>query len=208
MHPFSDLSLSMNTEEPNQFPLEVISNSIFEEYHAAIFRYILRLVHHEKEAEDLTQETFLRAHQHLETLKDANAAKAWLYRIATNVCYDRFRQAEYKSEELELDPETSVSEDADSPGLELVIDQVEMSECIHRYIARLSDDYQLVILLHDLHGMTHAEIARRLGCSLEAVKIRLVRARQKLKTSLAAGCKFSTDERGVLTCDPKLSTTC
>jgi RNA polymerase sigma-70 factor (ECF subfamily) len=198
----------MNSEGSKQLSLEVISKSIFEEYHDAIFRYILRLVHHEKEAEDLTQETFLRAHERLETLKDSNAAKAWLYRIATNVCYDRFRQAEYKSEELELDSETNIQEDGDSPGLELVIDQAEMSECIHRYIARLSDDYRLVILLHDLHGMTHAEIAHRLGCSLETVKIRHVRARQKLKTSLAAGCKFSTDERGVLTCDPKLSTTC
>ncbi len=198
----------MNPEESIQQSLEVISKSIFEEYHAAIFRYILRLVHHEKEAEDLTQEAFLRAHQRLEALKDSNSVKAWLYRIATNVCYDRFRQAEYKSEELELESETSIPEDGDSPGLELVIDQAEMSECIHRYIARLSDDYRLVILLHDLHGMTHPEIARQLDCSLETVKTRHVRARQKLKTSLAAGCKFSTDERGVLTCDPKLSTTC
>jgi RNA polymerase sigma-70 factor (ECF subfamily) len=194
----------MNTEGSNRIPLEVISKSIFEEYHDAIFRYILRLVHHEKEAEDLTQETFLRAHQHLESLKDSNAIKAWLYRIATNLCYDRFRRAEYKSEESEIEER----EDADSPSLEQVIDQVEMSECIHRYIARLSDDHRLVILLHDLHGMSLAEIAVRLNCSLDTVKIRHFRARQKLKASLAAGCSFSTDARGVLTCDPKSTTTC
>jgi RNA polymerase sigma factor (sigma-70 family) len=95
-------------------------------------------------------------------------------------------------------------EDSDSPGLEQVIDQVEMSDCVQRYIERLSDDHRMIIMLHDLHGMTHPEIARQLNCSLETVKIRHFRARQKLKTTLAAGCKFSTDARGVLTCDPKL----
>ena len=198
----------MTTEGSNQLPLEVISTSIFEKYHDAIFRYILRLTHHEKEAEDLTQETFLRAHQRLELLKDSNAAKAWLYRIATNVCYDRFRQVEYKSEELDVELEMGEPEDAKSSGLEQVIDQAEMSDCIHKYIARLSDDHCLVILLHDLHGMGFAEIAKRLNCSFDTVKIRHFRARQKLKTSLAAGCNFSTDERGVLTCDPKSPTTC
>jgi RNA polymerase sigma-70 factor (ECF subfamily) len=184
------------------------SKKLFETYHAPIFRYILRLVQHEKEAEDLTQETFLRVHRHLTSLEEPSAVKAWLYRIATNVCYDRFRQAEYKAEEPEINTELRLQEDMDSPGLEEVIDQAEMSECIDRYIGRLSDDYRLVILLHDLHGITHAEIAQRLNCSLETVKIRHFRARQKLKTSLAAGCKLSVDARGVLTCDPKSSTTC
>lgn len=184
------------------------SEELFETYHAPIYRYILRLVRHETEAEDLTQETFLRVHQHLASLDEPNAVKAWLYRIATNVCYDRYRQAEYKADGPEINSELASQEKADSPGLEQVIDQAEMSECIHRYIGRLSDDYRLVILLHDLHSMTHTEIAQRLGCSLETVKIRHVRARQKLKTSLAAGCNFSTNARGVLTCDPKSSTTC
>ncbi len=188
---------------------EFSSGQIFEEYYDAIYRYILRLVHHPEEAEDLTQETFLRVHRNLSSLKEPTAIKAWLYRIATNVCYDRFRQVAFKPQmsdtNSELDLHEEWMEDLDFPGLEQVIDQVDMSDCIQRYIERLSDDYRMVILLHDLHGMTHPEIARQLNCTLETVKIRHVRARQKLKAALAAGCEFSADACGVLICDPKFS---
>jgi RNA polymerase sigma-70 factor (ECF subfamily) len=198
----------MEPEKSLQPPSDFASEKIFEEYHVPIYRYILQLVRHEKEAEDLTQETFLRVHRHLTSLQEPSAVKAWLYRIATNVCYDRFRQSEFKAEEPDVNLELSVQEDVNSPGLEQVIDQAEMSECIHRYIERLSDDHRMIMLLHDLHGMTHPEIARQLNCSLETVKIRHFRARQKLKATLAAGCKFSTDAHGVLTCDPKLPSSC
>lgn len=198
----------MDFNGTNQKLSEATSGQFFEEYHGAIYRYILRLVHHQEEAEDLTQETFLRVHRYFSSLQEPTAIKAWLYRIATNVCYDRFRQAAFKSQESELTPELDELEDLDSPGLEQVIDQVEMSDCVQKYIERLSDDHRLIILLHDLHGMTHAEISRQLNCSLETVKIRHYRARQKLKAALGVGCKFSTDARGVLTCDPKLPSNC
>ncbi len=199
--------IAMDFNGTNQKLSELSSRQVFEEYYDAIYRYILRLVHHPEEVEDLTQETFLRVHRRLSSLQEPTAIKAWLYRIATNVCYDRFRQAAFKSQvseiNLELDSLEEWIEDLDSPGLEQVIDQVDMSDCIQKYIGRLSDDHRMVILLHDLHGMTHPEIARQLNCSLETVKIRHFRARQKLKATLAAGCIFSADARGVLTCDPK-----
>jgi RNA polymerase sigma-70 factor (ECF subfamily) len=201
----------MEFDGANQKLSESASGQVFEEYYGVIYHYILRLVHHAEEAEDLTQETFLRVHRHFSSLQEPTAIKAWLYRIATNVCYDRFRQVAFKSQESlnqDLDAVEEQLEDLDSPGLEQIIDQVEMSDCVQRFIERLSDDHRIVILLHDLHGMTHPEIARQLNCSLETVKIRHYRARQKLKITLAAGCKFSTDARGVLTCDHKLPNTC
>ena len=63
--------------------------------------------------------------------------------------------------------------------------------------------YRTVILLHDLHGMTNPEIAQALDCSLAAVKVRLHRARLRLKEALASGCAFSHDERGVFVCERK-----
>jgi RNA polymerase sigma-70 factor, ECF subfamily len=65
----------------------------------------------------------------------------------------------------------------------------------------LPDDYRQVVLLHDVEGLTNAEIAEMLGRSLDAVKIRLHRARQKLQATLAASCDFSHDERSVLLCE-------
>ncbi len=84
------------------------SAAVFEQYRERIYRYVLRMMRDPAEAEDLTQETFVRAHRKLENLKDEDSLTAWLYRIATHVCYDRFRQSAYHS------PPQSI--DAPSPG--------------------------------------------------------------------------------------------
>ncbi len=185
---------------------------IFSRYHDRIYRYILRLVHQRDEAEDLTQETFLRVQRELSSLRNENALTSWLYRIATRICYDRFRQVSYRMQSQSLDENLGEQsdvleeriEDLAEPKLDQVIDQKEMSVCVQGYIGRLSDDHRLAILLHDLHGMTCPEIAQRLGCSVELVKIRLHRARQKLKAVLSAVCEFSVDQQGVLVCESKI----
>jgi RNA polymerase sigma-70 factor, ECF subfamily len=189
----------------------IASASVFERFRDPIYRYILRLVHQPMEAEDLTQETFLRAYQHLSDLQTPEALRSWLYRIATHVCYDRFRQTAYRIESQSLDEEERQAailedhllEESNEPTIEQVIDREEMSACIQSYIGRLADDYRITILLHDLHGMTCSEISQILSCSLEVTKIRLFRARQKLKIILAAGCEIGADPGGALTCDPK-----
>jgi RNA polymerase sigma-70 factor (ECF subfamily) len=91
----------------------------------------------------------------------------------------------------------------EAPSLQKIIEQDEMSECVQRYLDRLSDRYKSVILLHDMHELTSPEIAKLLGESLANVKIRLHRARLKLRAALEAGCAFSYDETNVLTCESK-----
>jgi len=169
-----------------------------------IFRYIMSMVRDTAEAEDLTQETFLRAYHRRDSLREEGAQTAWLYRIATHVCLDRLRQYARrapKESEIDLD-ETDIAE-PDTPSLQQEIEQDEMSECVQSYLNRLSDSYRAVILLHDMHDLTGAEIAQLLGESLATVKIRLHRARRKLSMALAAGCEFSHDERNVLVCESK-----
>ena len=68
------------------------AGELFAAYHDRVCRYIAGLIRDPAEAEDLTQETFLRAHCRQEALRDPKAARGWLYRIATNVCLDRLRQ--------------------------------------------------------------------------------------------------------------------
>ncbi len=177
---------------------------IFEGDYERIFRYIASMVHDEMEAEDLTQETFLRAYRRHDSLRDEGAQTAWLYRIATHVCYDRFRQyARRQPMESETDLDQVDVAEPDTPALQQTIERDEMSECIQDYLNHLSDSYRAVILLHDMHELTSPEIAQLLGESLAAVKIRLHRARGKLRTALEAGCGFSYDERNVLTCESK-----
>lgn len=176
----------------------------------AIYRYILGIVRNAAEAEDLTQETLLRAHDKLATLDDPAKLVPWLYRIATNVTYDRFRQASYRhrpqplvEDTGETGPGAAEAAIETGPRLDKVMEQREMSACVQEYVAALPETYRAVILLHDLQGLTNPEIAQMLELSLATVKIRLHRARSKLRAALGAGCSFESDERGVKVCEPK-----
>ena len=177
----------------------------------SIYRYVLSIVRDPSTAEDLTQETLLRAHRKLTSLDDLARLVPWLYRIATNVCHDRFRQASYRHRPSSLEngaesaPDEGIAQTvADTaPRLDKVMEQKEMSSCVQGYLAGLSDSFRAVILLHDVEGLTNPEIAAMLGVSLPTVKIRLHRARGKLRDALARACSFSTDERGVFVCEPK-----
>jgi RNA polymerase sigma-70 factor (ECF subfamily) len=180
---------------------------VFEQYRERIYRYVLRMMRDPAEAEDLTQETFVRAHRSLEKLKDEGSVTAWLYRIATHVCYDRFRQSSYHSPPESIEASrgsfNTEIEDRDAPRLDEVVQQKEMSACVQEYLVKLPDDYRIAIILHDLHGLTNPEIAEMLDCSLDTVKIRVHRARRALQAALASGCDFSYDERGVFVCERK-----
>jgi RNA polymerase sigma-70 factor (ECF subfamily) len=178
--------------------------AMFREDYPRIFRYIVSMLRETAEAEDLTQETFLRAYRQRTSLRDEGAQTAWLYRIATHVCLDRLRQAARRApHEADTDLDQVEIAAADTPTLQQTIEQDEMSACVQGYLNGLSDSYRAVILLHDMHQLTAAEIAQLLGESLPTVKIRLHRARQKLRGALQAGCAFAYDERSVLTCESK-----
>ena len=177
---------------------------LFKGDYQRIFRYIMSMVRDTAEAEDLTQETFLRAYQRRDSLRDEGAQTAWLYRIATHVCLDRLRQYARRSpKESETDLDEIDVPETDAPSLQQTLERDEMSECVQGYVNRLSDSYRAVILLHDMHELTATEIAQLLGESLATIKIRLHRARRKLTLALGAGCDFSHDERDVLVCESK-----
>ena len=177
----------------------------------AVYAYTLGIVRNTAEAEDLTQEAMLRAHRNLSTLADPARLLPWLYRIATNICHDRFRQASFRNRPRSLDaaPEGGSGGSevagvaATGPRLDLALEQEEMSSCVQQYLAQLADPYRAAILLHDVEGLTNPEIAEMLGVSLATVKIRLHRARNKLLAALGKACCFSCDDRGVVVCEPK-----
>lgn len=180
------------------------ASELFKEDYPRICRYILSMVQDAAEAEDLTQETFLRAYRHRDSLRNAGAQTAWLYRIATHASLDRLRQYARRAP-MESDTDLDEVEIAqpEAPSLQKVIEQDEMSACVQNYLNRLSDSYRAVILLHDMHELSASEIAGLLEVSLATVKIRLHRARHALRLALQAGCEFSYDEGSTLTCESK-----
>ncbi len=186
-----------SADAPNTSPF-------FEAYYGRVYRYVQSMVHDPTEAEDLTQETFLRAFRQRDSLREEGAQTAWLYRIATHVAVDRLRQrARRAPREADTDLAEVELPDRDGVSLQQGIEQEEMSACVQKYLADLPDPYRAVILLHDLNDLTGSEIAELLDLPLATVKIRLHRARRRLQATLHAGCDFSIDERNVLVCESK-----
>jgi RNA polymerase sigma-70 factor, ECF subfamily len=139
---------------------------------------------------------------------------AWLYRIATNLCLDRLRRRQPSTVPLDTEA-ASKEETGEARGWERPASEVqtapersEMSECVQKYLDTLPGDYRTVIFLHDVFDLSNPETAQLLDCSVATAKIRLHRARVRLRGVLNAACTFEIDERGVMVCDPVPQTTC
>jgi RNA polymerase sigma-70 factor (ECF subfamily) len=182
-------------------------------FRAEVQRHILAMVRNQAEAEELTQDTYTRALERIGQLRDPQASLAWLYRIATTVTLNRLRQRRPSTILLDTvapadaEAEQAAARERTPSLLEGALESSEMSECVQGYLAALPDDYRIAILLHDAHGLSNPEIAQLLDCSLATAKIRVHRARERLRETLAAACSFEIDERGVLVCDPQPATT-
>lgn len=180
------------------------STDELERYRGAMTRYIRYLIRDPVEAEDIAQEALIRAHRQLGSLRDPAALESWLYQIATHASIDRMRQ---RAKAVEREAGEPVEElpiaDVTRPSPLTVLQQQEMSSCVQRYVAQLTDSYKAVILLHEADGLTAEEIARLLQLPLTTVKMRLHRARRQLQSALKDACEFGRDERGVFICEPK-----
>lgn len=175
-----------------------------------IRRYLARLVG-ETEAEDLTQEVFVKVSQGLKEFRGESKLSTWIYRIATNAALDHLRSRSLKEttpEVLSIDSE-SEEEDKYIPlqrkmsSIDQQLIQKEMNACIRNVIKKLPEDYRTVIVLSELEELRNHEIADILQVSLDTVKIRLHRARAKLRKELENLCSFYHNERNVLSCDLK-----
>ena len=135
-------------------------------------------------AEDITQDTFLKAYQKLATLKDPQSFAGWLYVIATNHCKTWLRKKRLQTQPLET---TSSAELEKATYSEYVIDENEQTavevhrEVVKQLLAKLQESERTVITLYYLGGMTYEEISKFLGVSVNSIKNRLYRARKHLK---------------------------
>lgn len=183
--------------------------AIFEENRARLRGCVSRLIHAQDEADDLLQETFLRAQAGLASFRGDSKPFTWLYSIATNVCLDHLKSAG-RRHFVQTPPEVlreiaEAGDPAEGPRLSasLLLDQAAMGSCVRRLMEDLPPDFRIALLLHDIEGMTSAEVAAAVGCSLANAKIRLHRARERLREILGRRCSFGRDERGVFVCEPK-----
>lgn len=171
---------------------------IYRTFQPRIHRYLVRLVG-EYEAEDLTQEVFLKVNQALGNFRGESKLSTWIYRIATNAAMDRLRSPSFRKRLSEKSMETCGGEVDDEDALTgektLSVEQQlflkEMNECLQNVIDKLPESYRPVLVLIELKGFSNKEVAEILGISLGTVKIRIHRARKKLKEELILHCDSS-----------------
>jgi RNA polymerase sigma-70 factor (ECF subfamily) len=184
--------------------------TLYDEFGSRIYNYLRRLTQDATLAEDLTQETFLRAVEHLQSFRNEGTVSNWLYRIATNLFRDYLRAHKGKEQlvwEEQLDDEDFLAQIPDpGPPIPHVLEREEVSACVRDCIASLPAPYRAALLLYSVAGKSVEESAAILGCSKEAIKVRLHRARHLFKTLAAERCEIATERGGGVSCLPKEST--
>lgn len=196
--------IQMNPDKEHEF------QEVYSAFHGKVRRYLTRLVG-EHEAEDLTQEVFIKVSHGLIHFRGTAALSTWIYRIATNTALDKLRSPSFQrlAQEMLLIESDEREEDkyiqfrGSVPSVDQQLIRKEMNACIRTVIKKLPEDYRTVIVLSELEELKNHEIAEILQVSLDTVKIRLHRARTKLKQELENLCCFYRDARNVLSCDLK-----
>jgi len=175
--------------------------AVHDQFRPRVLRYLTRLVG-EPAAEDLTQSVMLKISGGLPDFRGDSSLSTWIYRIATNAALDILRCKTPPPDAMEIDSDDSdVPQGAQAPSVEAAAIREEMNACIREFIERLPENYRTVMVLSELEGFKNDEIAAILGLSLDTVKIRLHRARDKLRKDLGVGCSFHRDGDGELACD-------
>lgn len=170
----------------------------------ALVRYLVRLVG-DADAEDVAQIALAKAASAMDGFRGEASPKNWLFRIATNAGLDWLRSRG----EHGVVPMPTSDDDGDDDALTIGEDATqerrllreEMSTCVRGVLARLPEGQRTILALSDCDELADRDIAAVLGVTVGAAKVRLHRARARLKGELERECTFYRDRENVLCCD-------
>jgi RNA polymerase sigma-70 factor (ECF subfamily) len=163
-------------------------------YERPVFSLVYRMVRDRELAEDLTQETFVKALNAIESYRPEFKFSSWIFKIANNAAIDQLRRRELDTLSLDGSPHAETPEAIEATALQIgdrqetALEEVEARELggeIETAIARLRPEYRSCILLRHVEGRPYEEIAEILGLPLGTVKTYIHRARNELRLSLA-----------------------
>jgi RNA polymerase sigma-70 factor, ECF subfamily len=191
-----------NTCCPDANQLQTIKDEAIS-YIDSLYRTALRMTGNPADAEDLVQETYLRAFRSIEQFKPGTNLRAWLFKIQTNSFINEYRKRVRRPRSTSLDdveeyylynhlvesgvqPSASVTEDE-------ILAQIDDAE-VFRALDDLQDNYRQVVLLADVEGFAYREIAEILDIPVGTVMSRLHRARKRLKDHLMSSRSDATEE--------------
>lgn len=160
---------------------------IVDAYQARVIGFVRRMVQSGEEAEDITQEVFIRAYQGMARFDGRSSLRTWLFRIAYNLCVDASRKKQRSTQDVSLDSGDSVESMEFADGRwnpeSLVLDE-ELMGVIERAIASMSEKLRTVLLLHDREELGYDELATMLDIPVGTVKSRLFLARAHMQKAV------------------------
>jgi RNA polymerase sigma-70 factor (ECF subfamily) len=173
---------------------ETAYRELVRRYERPLFSLLYRMVRDRELAEDLAQETFVKALNAIESYRPEYKFSSWIFKIANNAAIDHLRRRELDTLSLEGSPHAETPEAIEATALQIgdrqesPLDEVEARELggeIEAAIAKLRPEYRSCILLRHVEGRAYEEIAEILGLPLGTVKTYIHRARNELRRELA-----------------------
>ncbi|MDR0365995.1 MAG: sigma-70 family RNA polymerase sigma factor [Bifidobacteriaceae bacterium] len=156
---------------------------IAESHYHSVYRLAYRLTGNHADAEDLTQDTFVRVFRALDSFQPSGSFEGWLHRITTNLFLDsKRRQALIRVEEL---GEEAGDLTDPQPQPDSMADRLTDREQLHEALSHLSEDSKVILMMRDVEGCSYQEIADRLGLRLGTVRSRVHRARAQARFALS-----------------------
>lgn len=166
------------------------TESIWNEFSENLHTFILRRVRDEEAASDILQDTLIKIHSNLASLRQSDKLRAWIYQITRTVITDYYRR-QRPTQEM---PEDVVAlETKENEPL------LDLANCVQPFIDRMPEPYREALILAELQGLTQREVGERQGISLSGAKSRVQRGRVKLKEMLLNCCDLHFDHRGSVT---------
>jgi RNA polymerase sigma-70 factor (ECF subfamily) len=167
-----------------------IFSRLIDNYKNMVYDLAYRMSNNPHEAEDISQDAFLRAYQSLAHFSPSYKFSTWLYQITLNIIRDRFKKKELNYVSLDAPVETDDSEFYRQPAdftnnPEQIMSQKENAQAIQHAIYSLPLKYREVIVLRHLQDLSYIEVANILKIPSGTVKVRLYRAREQLRKILA-----------------------
>ena len=166
-------------------------DELVKRYQQRIYATIYHMTSNHEDANDLAQEAFIKAFSALKSFKGGSTFYTWLYRIAVNKTINFLKQRKNKFHMSLNDLDFSVENDPDLVALishKTPLREAGLSELqkkLNEALLRLSEPHRMVVVLHDVQGMSHDEIAEIMGCNIGTVRSRLFYARQQMQGHLA-----------------------
>jgi RNA polymerase sigma-70 factor (ECF subfamily) len=169
------------------------------EYLGALYNYAMILTRNQAEAEDLVQETYLRAIPAMARLRADSNIKSWLFRILRNIWLNQLRKLRTDPQIVHIDAEDSAAADEPiDPGkhsYDAYVSKVETKQ-VRAAIEQLPAEFREIILLREFEELSYQEIAELLDCPAGTVMSRLARARSKLRVILSSALTVSVPSQG------------